>query len=123
MKRGIATAVLLLAAFPQGVAAQPAGTAKAADDPQKLGLALFTQHCSVCHSRPSIGIEPFGPALSRDSLGGQDAALRETIGNGTPRMPGFKYQFEPAQIDAIIAYIKTVPPQPAPAGAPAGVPR
>jgi mono/diheme cytochrome c family protein len=38
------------------------------------------------------------------------------ISNGTPRMPGFKFQFDQAQIVAIAAYLKTVPapPQSAP---------
>jgi mono/diheme cytochrome c family protein len=37
-------------------------------------------------------------------------------------MPGFKYHFRPEQIDAIVAYIKTLPvpaPAPAPPAAPA----
>ena len=29
------------------------------------------------------------------------AVMRDVISNGTPRMPGFKYHFEPAQIEAI----------------------
>jgi mono/diheme cytochrome c family protein len=46
--------------------------------------------------------------------------MRQVIMDGTPRMPGFKLQFEPAQIDAVIAYLKTVPaPPPAPPPAPA----
>jgi hypothetical protein len=32
-------------------------------------------------------------------------------------MPGFRYNFEPEQISAIVQYIKTVPPQSAPAAA------
>jgi mono/diheme cytochrome c family protein len=41
--------------------------------------------------------------------------MRDVIANGTPRMPGFKFQFEPPQIAAIVAYLKTVPaPTPAP---------
>jgi mono/diheme cytochrome c family protein len=32
-------------------------------------------------------------------------------------MPGFKYHFEPAQIDAIVAYLKTIPTPPPPAPA------
>jgi mono/diheme cytochrome c family protein len=32
-------------------------------------------------------------------------------------MPGFKYHFEPAQIDAIVAYLKTIPTPAAPAPA------
>jgi mono/diheme cytochrome c family protein len=41
--------------------------------------------------------------------------MREVISNGTPRMPGFKYHFEPTQIEAIVAYLKTIPAPPAPA--------
>jgi mono/diheme cytochrome c family protein len=59
----------------------------------------------------------YGPELSRSSLGGQDTVMRDVISNGTPRMPGFKYHFEPAQIDAIVAYLKTIPTPPAPAPA------
>jgi hypothetical protein len=36
--------------------------------------------------------------------------MREVIANGTPRMPGFKCTSEPASIDAIVQYLKTVPP-------------
>ena len=36
--------------------------------------------------------------------------MGEVISNGTPRMPGFKYHFEPAQIEAIVAYLRTIPP-------------
>ena len=60
----------------------------------------------------------YAPALSRESLGGQEDVMREVIGNGTPRMPGFKVHFQAADIDAIVAYLKTVPPQGAPAPAP-----
>ena len=35
--------------------------------------------------------------------------MRDVISNGTPNMPAFKYHFEPDQIDAIIAYLKTLP--------------
>ena len=35
--------------------------------------------------------------------------MRDVISNGTPNMPGFKYHFEPDQIDAIIAYLKALP--------------
>jgi mono/diheme cytochrome c family protein len=43
--------------------------------------------------------------------------VREFIENGTPRMPSWKYYLKPAQIDAIISYLKTVPVQAAAAPA------
>ena len=48
-------------------------------------------------------------ATARFSGGGNENAMRELIANGTLRMPGFKYTYAPAQIDAIIAYVKTLP--------------
>jgi mono/diheme cytochrome c family protein len=41
--------------------------------------------------------------------------MRDVISNGTPRMPGFKHHFEPAQIEAIVAYLKTIPTPATPA--------
>ena len=67
-------------------------------------MRLFNQSCRVCHTKPQLVSPQYGPVLSKDSLGGQDDVMREFISNGTPRMPGFKYHFEPAQIDAIVAY-------------------
>jgi mono/diheme cytochrome c family protein len=95
--------------------AQPAGL----DETQRLGQRLFNQSCRVCHAKPQLTSVQFWPVLSRDSLGGNDRALREVIGNGTPRMPGFKHHFGPAELDAIVAYLKTVPSPVAPASAPA----
>jgi mono/diheme cytochrome c family protein len=35
--------------------------------------------------------------------------MRAFIVNGTDRMPAFKYYLKPAEIDAIVAYLRTVP--------------
>jgi mono/diheme cytochrome c family protein len=79
---------------------------------QLLGMRLFNQSCRVCHTKPQlVSPQQYGPVLSKETLGGQDDALRSFISDGTPRMPGFKFTYEPAQIDAIVAYIKTVPAQ------------
>ena len=86
---------------------------QALDPTQLAGRNLFTQHCVVCHVKTLItAVRTYGPALSKQSLGGQDDVMRELISNGTPNMPGFKYSLEPAEIGSIIAYLKTLPPQP-----------
>jgi mono/diheme cytochrome c family protein len=89
------------------------------DDTQRLGQRLFNQSCRVCHAKPQLTSVQYGPVVSRDSLGGDARVMREVISNGTPRMPGFKIHFQPAEIDAIVAYLKTVPSPSAPAPAPA----
>ena len=100
-----------LATLSFAASAQPG----ALTEQQRLGQNLFTQSCGVCHLKPQITANTFGPTLSKESAGGSEEVMRATITNGTPRMPGFKLLFEPAQIDAIVAYLKTVPaPQAAP---------
>jgi mono/diheme cytochrome c family protein len=93
-------------------------------DPQQLGMRLFNQSCRVCHTKPTLVSPQYGPVLSMNTRGGKADVMREVISNGTARMPGFKYDFTPAQIDAIVAYIKTIPAPaeaaPAKAGAPPG---
>ena len=76
---------------------------------QLLGMRLYNQSCRVCHTRPHNAPAQYGPTLSRVSLGGNDDALRAFIGNGSAKMPGFKYHFKPAEIDALVAYLKTIP--------------
>ena len=93
------------------------GTDQSLNDTQRQGRALFAQSCGVCHTNVQRTSTRYGPALSKDSLGGQDDVMRDVISNGTPRMPGFKYHFEPAQIEAIVAYLRTIPPPPAAAPA------
>ena len=101
MWRGVLLFVLVL---PAGASAQ-----SGLNDQQRVGQTLFTQSCGVCHLKPQITANTFGPTLSKESAGGSEDVMRATITNGTPRMPGFKHTFEPAQIDAIVAYLKTVP--------------
>ncbi|MEA2939364.1 MAG: Cytochrome oxidase, cbb3-type, subunit [Alphaproteobacteria bacterium] len=117
MKRGVCVALLLLTAMPHGASAQPA--APALTEQQQLGQRLVTQSCGVCHLKPQITSPTFGPALSKESAGGNDDVMREVITNGTPRMPGFKLLFDTDQINAIIAYLKTVPAPPPAAPPPA----
>jgi mono/diheme cytochrome c family protein len=99
--------VALCAAWCGEAAAQQTA---ALNDTQALGQKLFTQSCMVCHTKPQITSGMYGPALSRETAGGDAAILHGVISDGTPRMPGFKYLLTPVGIDAIVAYIKTLPP-------------
>jgi mono/diheme cytochrome c family protein len=82
------------------------------NDTQRQGRALFNQSCRVCHTPPTINAPLYGPALTQDTQRGRDDVLAEIIAEGSPHMPGFKYQFGPDQITAIVAYLRTVPAQP-----------
>jgi mono/diheme cytochrome c family protein len=107
MKRAAALALLL--AWPLVAAAQ--SDPPALKEKELAGMRLFNQSCRVCHTKPLLTAGQYGPVLSKESLGGDEAALHDFIANGTPRMPGFKVTYSGAQIDAIVAYLKTVPPQ------------
>src|ERR1700680_5078730 len=104
--------MMSLVLWPIAATAQPAS---GGSDQTMLGMRLFNQSCRVCHTKPQLVSPQYAPVLSMSTLGGKADVMRETIGNGTPRMPGFKYQFKPPEIDAIVAYIK---PFPAPPDAP-----
>jgi mono/diheme cytochrome c family protein len=105
----------LIASSAQGALAQQPDNLT---DQQKLGRQVFAQSCGVCHLPPSLGARTYGPALNKDAGGGDNDVMREFVENGTPRMPAFKYYLKPQEIDAIIAYVRTVPVQAAPANAP-----
>jgi mono/diheme cytochrome c family protein len=98
---------LALALWPVAAPAQPAS---GGSDQVLLGMRLFNQSCRVCHTKPQLVSPQYAPVLSMSTLGGKADTMRDVIGNGTPHMPGFKYHFKPAEIDAIIAYLKTLPP-------------
>ena len=116
MKCSACLVLLLLTSLPQIASGQPA----ALNDQQQLGQQLVSQSCGVCHVKPQITSATFGPPLSKDAAGGNEDVMRQVIMDGTPRMPGFKVKFNASQIDAIIAYLKTVPaPPPAAPATPA----
>jgi len=100
-----------------------AGTASAyaqgdgLNDKQRHGRQLLAQSCGVCHLPPALNARTYGPPLNKNAGGGDDDIMREYITNGTPRMPAFKYYLKPDEIEAIIAYVRTVPVAAAPTGA------
>jgi mono/diheme cytochrome c family protein len=92
--------------------AQNAGGPAAKPD-LAVGRQLYEQSCGVCHTKPLITSGRFGPALSKENLGGQADVMAEVISNGIPqRMPGFKHNYNPTQIRAIVAYVQTLDPPP-----------
>ena len=76
---------------------------------QAMGRQTLAQSCGICHLRPVRNSPTFGPMLHSASAAGSEDVWRALIINGTDRMPSFKYHLKPAEIDAIIAYLKTVP--------------
>ncbi len=75
---------------------------------QQEGRRLFVQRCAVCHL--PLTPEPrraYGPSLNGLLGRSAEEAVRQTIMNGSAIMPGWRYTLTPAQIDSVIAYLKT----------------
>ena len=113
MKHGVPTLLLALAAAAPAAYAQQAGSDL--NETQLLGRQVFAQSCGICHLQPSLGVKTYGPMLNKAAAAGSDEVMRAFIVNGTDRMPAFKYYLKPAEVDAIIAYVRTLPAPVAPA--------
>ncbi len=76
------------------------------------GKKLFVQRCALCHDllgQPAL--TTFGPWVDAQTVETRgEASVRQTILNGTRRMPGWRYTLAPTQIDQLIAYLRTVEP-------------
>ena len=87
------------------------------------GKGLFLQRCSLCHlpqgrrlrTSPPLPYGPdfriLGPTLNglfKAAKPEKESAVRNTILEGGPTMPGFQYGLEPKEMDDLIAYLKTL---------------
>jgi len=101
--------LIVLGIFPLGARAQQAAQSTPLNDSQKLGQRIFEQRCGICHAPARAGFVMYGTYLNKDLINGNEDAIKEMIRTGTSKMPGFKYGLKPAEIDAIVEYLKTVP--------------
>src|SRR4029077_12582139 len=102
MTRSAAALVLALSAWPLAAPAQQAATEDTLTETQTTGRRVFAQSCGVCHLPPQINARTFGPALSKDTAGGNDDVIRGVISDGTPRMPAFKHYLDGAMTEATL---------------------
>ena len=81
---------------------------------QGAGKNIFTSKCSICHGPDGSGKTSMGKALNIADLHSEavqktsDADLRSIISNGKNKMPAFKGKLTDAQIDDVIAYIRSL---------------
>ena len=106
----LALLILLTAGVPHASGQQ---ASDGLTDQQRLGRQLLSQNCGVCHLPPSRGAKTYGPTLHKGSSAGDDGLMRKIITDGTPRMPAFKFTLQTSDIDAIMAFVRTVAPPPA----------
>jgi mono/diheme cytochrome c family protein len=91
-------------AAPAAGASAPAATQQAAAAGD--GAAVFSKNnCAACHGAKGEGA--VGPNLQNVEAKG-DAHIRTTIENGKGAMPAFKDQIKGAELDALVAYVKSL---------------
>ena len=102
--------VLAAIALPSA-SAQPAGDGLT--DLQRNGRQISPSRAASATCRRRSTRARTGRCCPRSSAGGNDEVIRGVISDGTPRMPAFKHYLDRPQIDAVIAYLKTVSAPPA----------
>ena len=80
----------------------------------RRGESTFYQRCSLCHLpriRKATTTPGPGPSLTGILQGAdkeRENRVRDVILQGSDRMPGWRYSFKPAELDDLIAYLKTL---------------
>jgi len=80
----------------------------------RRGEAIFYQRCSLCHlpriRKPATtpGPAPSLTGILKDADRSKEEAVRDHIMTGSDKMPGWQYSLKPAQMDDLIAYLKTL---------------
>ena len=78
------------------------------------GEAWFYQRCSLCHMGRIVKddrYQPMAPRLDgvlKSATPEREKAVRQLIQQGSQRMPGFRYNFTPAEFEELMAYLKTL---------------
>jgi mono/diheme cytochrome c family protein len=107
MGRNTVFAMALACAFAGGAAAQ--STSATLTEKQIHGRQLYAQSCGICHLQASLNAKTYGPPLNKTSANANNEVMRIFIMEGSARMPAFKHYLKPADVDAIIDYVRTVP--------------
>ena len=78
------------------------------------GAAIFKAKCAMCHGPDGAGQTPMGKNLKVRALGSADvqkqtdAELTKWISDGKGKMPAYKGKLTPADIDAVLGFIRTL---------------
>lgn len=78
------------------------------------GAAIYKAKCAMCHGPDGAGQTPMGKNMklrdlrSADVQKQTDAELVKWIADGKGKMPAYKGKLTPADIDALVAFIRTM---------------
>ncbi|MGE0885978.1 MAG: cytochrome c [Blastocatellales bacterium] len=75
--------------------------------------ALYKQHCAKCHAADGKGIESLEPpdmTTEKWQTETTDEAITNAINEGKGIMPGFSDTLKPAEITAMVKFLRTLGP-------------
>lgn len=78
------------------------------------GAAIYKAKCAMCHGPDGAGQTTMGKNMKLRALGSAevqkqtDAELVKWIADGKGKMPAYKAKLTPADIDALVALIRTM---------------
>jgi cytochrome c6 len=78
------------------------------------GAAIYKSKCAMCHGADGAGQTPMGKNMklrdlrSADVQNQTDAELVKWIADGKGKMPAYKGKLTPADIDALVGFIRTL---------------
>lgn len=76
-----------------------------------LGQETYVNFCGGCHGFNGIAWYVNSPSFAlRERMDKSDAELANSIKNGLGAMPSWEYMLQPAQIDALVKFIRTLAP-------------
>jgi len=83
--------------------------ASPADDHVAPGEKIYLQFCGGCHGFNGIAWYVNSPSfVLRERLEKSDAELKSSIKNGLGAMPAWEHMLKPAQIEALVQFIRTL---------------
>jgi cytochrome c6 len=78
------------------------------------GAAVYKAKCAMCHGPDGAGQTTMGKNLKVRALGSADvqkqtnAELTKWISDGKGKMPAYKGKLTPLDLDAVVAFIRTL---------------
>lgn len=106
----LVTALVMASSFVISINANAAGNVA-------NGKKIYAQSCATCHGVTGKGDTPIANSLNpkprnfvegKFKYGNKDADLVKIISNGKGAMPPWKAALKPAQIDDVVAYIRSL---------------
>ena len=102
-----AVALPLLAVFASENAAGQAANQQYSKASIQAGYKLYSAQCALCHANNGDGVAGISLPRQQFRRASTDADIKNTVTNGVAAAGMPPFQFQPAELDAVVAYIRS----------------